>query len=264
MAKEKAALKKRIRCQKFVSKPPEVVEALIKALSEPTKTLVETFLFAAHLFAEVGLLYCWEELFELSAENVYERDRGPPQICFDRCTLANETARPPTGHLSEHFFSSYIPQHLQKRLLRLSKSNKGGLLFTLNGKSFTAVLLYREFEKTGLLIRPLDLRVAAEANPDFLPIFPKRLSESQVQKIERDVLSYKTNAGRPRQVPLKDILEEVLYREVNGSWSRSPHVKAAKSRKRKWKDDGKLTEILNYIEKNCWEEPCNYGVKKIE
>jgi len=56
------------------------LKEFLEFLSPKIKLLVETYKFASEIFAEIGLVYYWEEIFSLPATAVYKPDCGPWQI----------------------------------------------------------------------------------------------------------------------------------------------------------------------------------------
>ncbi len=131
---------KRVRIKPSKPIDDKTFKEFLKFLSAKIKPLVETYKFASEIFAELGLLYYWEEIFNLPATAVYKPDCGPWQIIFYRTSKYGTTG--------EDHFVHYVPKHLLKRLTALSQSNSDGLLFRQeDGSSFNKGQLNEEFHK---------------------------------------------------------------------------------------------------------------------
>ena len=157
---------KRVRIKPSKLIDDKTFKEFLKFLPPKIKLLVETYKFASEIFAEIGLLYYWEEIFNLAATAVYKPDCGPWQIIFYRISKY--------GTMGEDHFVHYVPKHLLKRLTALSQSNSNGLLFRQeDGSPFNKRQLTKEFLnaskkslKNGyrLNLTPIQLRTAPPAN----------------------------------------------------------------------------------------------------
>lgn len=124
------------------SKPADtkVFRAFLKFLLPRVGLLVETYKFAREIFAKLGFLYYWEEIFNLPSSAMYQPDCGSYQIIFYRSSKY--------GTSGDDYFVHYVPKHLLKRLIALLRSNPEGLLFQQeDGSPFNKRLLAKEFRK---------------------------------------------------------------------------------------------------------------------
>lgn len=248
---------KKLRIKKTIPLDPKEFRAFLMFLPSLLRTLVETYHFSCEAYAEIGLAYCWTEIFRLPASAVYKPEHGPCQILLYRTSSH--------GSRSEEWYGRYIPNRfLSKKLLELSEANKGGLLFQMkDGRGFSAVHLKREFdlasrkalEKKAIKqpISPSRLRMAPSSDIKFHPGTHREVSEETVQSIAKILpqTAYR-NAGRRREKPLKSLLE-VLLAQNDFEYSRSelmrcfPLAIAAESQKKRWQDLGIWSQILRIL-----------------
>lgn len=247
---------KRVRITPSNPIDDEAFKAFLKFLSPEIKLLAETYKFASEIFAELGLLYYWEEIFNLPAEAVYKPDCGPWQIVFYRTSKYGTTG--------EDHFVNYVPKHLLKRLVALSQSNSGGLLFRQeDGSPFNKEQLNEEFRKARqkahkkgykLNLTPIQLRTTPPADvqkPNRVTI--RGITEERIQKV-KELLPESRKGGRPRELPLEEILRPLLV-QANFGLTRSAltsnfpaTARAAEIQKRRWEKQGIWDQILRIFQ----------------
>jgi hypothetical protein len=243
-------------------------KAFLKFLPPFIRTLVETYKLASEVYAQIGLLYYWEEVFLLPADAVYRPERGLCMIFLHR--------RSSYGTNGEDGYDHYIPKGLAIKLLKLSQVNQGKLLFLQeDGSSFSHVRLNAEFRKASKkamernviknAITPLDLRDSPPDNIQFLPgQYPSSLfrdhrdalheiSKEQVNEITKIIPPSRRHSGRHREHSLQAILQVLLAQEEFGL-SRSELMlyfpklaQAAETQKRRWVEKGIWPHILRIL-----------------
>ena len=247
---------KRVRIKSSPSINDKTFKEFLKFLSPKIKLLAETYQFASEIFAELGLLYYWEEIFNLPATAVHQPDCGPCQIIFYRTSKY--------GTNGEDHFVHYVPKHLLKRLMALAQSNSDGLLFRQeDGSPFNKGQLNEEFRKAcqkahkkgyNLNLTPIQLRTSLPANVQkHNRVTVRGITQDRIQKV-KELLPESRKGGRPRELPLEDILRPLLA-QVNFGLTRSELVSnyprtacAAEIQKRRWKKQGIWDQILRIFQ----------------
>lgn len=247
---------KRVRIKPSTTIDDKAFKGFIKFLSPKIKLLAETYKFASEIFAELGLLYYWEEIFNLPATAVYKPDCGPWQIIFYRTSKY--------GTNGEDHFVHYVPKHLLKRLMALSQSNSDGLLFRQeDGSPFNKRRLNKEFRKARekayekgckLNLTPIQLRTTPPTNiqkPNRVTV--RGITKERIQKVKK-LLPKSKKGGRPRELPLEDILRPLLA-QANFGLTRSALISnfpetacAAEIQKRRWEKQGIWDHILRIFQ----------------
>jgi len=244
------------RIKKSTPIDPRKFKAFVKFLPDSIKTLAETYKFACEVYSQIGLIYYWEELFVLPASVVFKSENGPCRVCFDRSSCY--------ATRGESFFSHYLEDDLAEKLLVLSRSNEGGLLFQQkDGGSFDIDRLGKEFRrasqkalKAGAIktaITPIHLRTTPSLPIRFQSGTSREVSKKKIQEIMNILPNNSRNAGRHREKPLKAILEALLAQE-NFEYSRNEMMRlfpvglAAESQKRRWKEKGIWPQILRILQ----------------
>lgn len=247
---------KRVRITPSNPIDDEAFKAFLKFVSPEIKLLAETYKFASEIFAELGLLYYWEEIFSLPATAVYKPDCGPWQIIFYRTSKYGTTG--------EDHFVNYVPKHLLKRLTALSQSNSDGLLFRQeDGSPFNKRQLNKEFRKARqkahekgrkLNLTPIQLRTTPPANiQKHNRVTVRGITQERLQKV-KELLPQSKKGGRPRELPLEDILRPLLAQAnfgltKNALISNFPGTAcAAEIQKRRWKKQGIWDQILRIFQ----------------
>lgn len=240
-------------------------KAFLKFLPEPVRLVTRFYKFASEVYAGVGLLYYWKEVFCLPADAVYQPERGPCQVVLYRSSSY--------GTQGEAWFGHYVPDNLAGQLLKLSQSNKGGLLFQRkDGSAFDSKWIEQEFRKASKLaiqdgvikypITPIHLKTTPKSKIKFQPgCYPAKLlkdhpeavrtvSEEKIQEIAKILTMNSKNSGRPREHSLHDICKALLAQE-DFKLSRvelvehfSDIARAAESQKRRWIKDEIWSQIL--------------------
>lgn len=231
-------------------------KVFLKFLSPEIKLLAETYKFASGIFAELGLLYYWEEIFNLPATAVYKSDYGSWQIIFYRTSKY--------GTNGEDHFVNYVPKHLLKRLMALSQLNSDGLLFRQeDGSPFNKRQLNKEFrtarqkaQEKGckLNFTPIQLRTTPPANTQKTNrITVRGITQERIQKVKA-LLPKSTKGGRPRELSLEGILPPLLA-QANFGLTRSALIsnfprtaRAAEIQKRRWEDLNIWDQILRIFQ----------------
>lgn len=247
---------KRVRSKPSKSIDDETFKEFLKFLSPKIKLLVETYKFASEIFAEIGCLYYWEEIFNLPATAVYKPDCGPLQIIFYRISKY--------GTNGDDHFVNYVPKHLLKRLTALSQSNSDGLLFRQeDGSPFNKQRLNNEFRKASqkarkqgykLNLTPIELRTASPANiQKYRRVTVRGITEERIQKV-KELLPKSKKGGRPRELPLEDILRPLLV-QANFGLTKSALISnfprtacAAEIQRRRWEKQGIWDQILRIFQ----------------
>ena len=247
---------KRVRIKPSKSIDDKTFKEFFKFLSPKTRLLVETYKFASEIFAELGLLYYWEEIFNLPTTAVYKPDCGPWQIIFYRTSKY--------GTAGEDHFVHYVPKHLLKRLTALSQSNSDGLLFRQeDGSPFNKKQLNEKFRKARqkahekgckLHFTPIQLRTTSPANiQKHNRVTVRGITKERIQKV-KELLPKSTKGGRPRELPLEDILRPLLT-QANFGLTRNELLSnyprtacAAEIQKRRWEKQGIWDQILRIFQ----------------
>jgi len=247
----------------------ELMEFL-KFLPPLVRLFTETFAFASKTYAQVGLSYRWKELLCLPANAVYKEQKRPWQIHLYRTSK--------TGSLGELWFGRHLPNRLGAKLSVLAEDGSRDLLFRReDGGPVTETYLSAAFRRASSLamkngsiktpITPSHFKTCPAIDIQFLPgsyssntlrDCPKSvrdISENQVLEIKELLSNHSGKRGKPRDLPIGDILQILLAQE-DFKLSRTEVVEhfpklaeAALSQKKRWAKKGIWPKILIILQK---------------
>lgn len=234
-------------------------KGFIRFLPVNIRLLIKTYRFIGEAYAELSLMYTWEDMFALPAHAVY-LNSGEYQIILSKVSEH--------GTNGDDHFVYYVSEELAGRLAALSRSNEVGFLFQQDdGTPFNINILNREFRKASRKARRrgivnvdfslIDLRAVGHSTKRCVSQAILRgerttitgVSPDRIEKVRQILISKRLNGLR-----CKWSLEEKLrplIAQKNFELTRAQTVlyypktaRAAESRKRYWQKKGIWDEIL--------------------